>query len=210
MTGIGAFHARAQARTQERSNRAAGSIWHHLGRGLSWGLLLLVISLGVVTVGVPKATGAVPLAVLTSSMEPRLPPGTLIIIRPVQANNLRVGDVATYQITSGRPEVITHRITAVNTSSDGTRTFTFQGDNNTDPDTSQVLPEQVRGELWYSLPLLGFASVALNGVDRAVVVPVIGALLLLYSAASTVSGLVTAGRKRRAKKISVSEDIPRM
>lgn len=193
---------RCAARAQERSAKHEQSLWRHVGRGLSGALLILVIALGIIAVGVPKATGSIPLTVLTSSMEPHLPPGTLIIVKTVQTDDLRVGDIATYQIRSGRPEVITHRITAVNTSSTGERTFTFKGDNNSDPDAEQVLPEQVQGELWYSIPLLGYASVALNGIDRALVVPIIAGLLLLYSAASMTSGLTQAIKTRRARRLN--------
>ena len=58
------------------------SLWHYLGRAVSIAVLLLVLALGAVVVAIPRLAGAIPLTVLTSSMEPRLPPGTLIVVPP--------------------------------------------------------------------------------------------------------------------------------
>ena len=124
------------------------SLLHYLGLAVSGAVLLLVIALALLLIVVPKVTGSTPLTVLTSSMEPTLPPGTLIIVRPVTPDEIRIGDVVTYQIRSGEPGVITHRVTAISSSSAGGRTFTFKGDNNSVADADQVLPVQIQGRLW--------------------------------------------------------------
>ena len=46
---------------------------------------------------------------LTSSMEPGLPPGTLVIVKPIDPVDVRIGTVITYQLESGKPTVVTHR-----------------------------------------------------------------------------------------------------
>ena len=56
--------------------RVRRSLWYYVGLGLSWGVLGLVVGLAAILVLVPAAAGATPLTVLTSSMEPHLPPGT--------------------------------------------------------------------------------------------------------------------------------------
>ena len=89
------------------------SLWHYARLGVSVALLLVVVALAAVVIVIPKLSNAVPLTVLTSSMEPSLPPGTLIIVKPTDPDTLAVGDVVTYQIRSGEPEVITHRIISV-------------------------------------------------------------------------------------------------
>ncbi|MDY7558549.1 S26 family signal peptidase [Cryobacterium sp. 10C3] len=77
------------------------SLLHYLGLAASGAILLLVVAIALLLIVVPKATGSTPLTVLTSSMEPTLPPGTLIIVRPVTPDEIRIGDVVTYQIRSG-------------------------------------------------------------------------------------------------------------
>lgn len=69
------------------------------GGGLSVGiLLLLAIGLAGVLLVVPTVTQSVPLRILTQSMEPAIPPGTFIVVRPVDTDALEIGDVATCQI----------------------------------------------------------------------------------------------------------------
>ena len=175
-------------------------LWHYIGVALSGALLLLVVALAVILIVVPKVAGGIPLTVLTSSMEPRLPPGTLIVVRPVNPDDLRIGDVVTYQIQSGKPGVITHRIIAIASSSDGSRSFTFQGDNNGAPDSEQIIEAQIQGRRWYSVPFVGFVNGEVNGPNKAWIIPVAAGLLLTYAGYMVASGTVAAvknGRKPR-------------
>lgn len=165
-----------------------------LGFGL--GVMLLVAGLGVILVAVPKATGSLPLTVLTSSMEPTFPPGTLVVVRPEDPTRIRVGDVATYQIASGRPEVVTHRVRAVTTTSTGERLFTFRGDAN-DVADAPVAAIQLRGVVWYSVPLLGWANTLVNGHDRPWIVPGIAGVLVVYGLVMVALGVRAARRRRR-------------
>jgi signal peptidase len=190
----------------EEGTTARGPVRQILGAagvGLSVGILLIVVALAAVLLVVPKVTGSVPLTILTQSMEPTLPPGTLIVVRPVDTDDLQVGDVATYQIRSGEAAVITHRITAVASESDGTRSFTFQGDNNAEPDSKAVTPAQIQGEVWYSVPLVGWANQAVNGQARGWIIPAAAVGLLVYAAVTILTGAVQARRRRAA---SAAED----
>ena len=164
--------------------------------GLSTGLLLLVAGLAVVLIVVPKATGSTPLTVLTQSMDPTLPPGTLLVVRPTPVEDIRIGDVVTYQITSGQPAVISHRVVSVASSSDGSRTFTLKGDNNALADPAPVTAAQVRGVVWYSLPDIGLVNQLVNG-SRSWLIPAIAGVLLAYGAVMVTIGIVSVARRRR-------------
>lgn len=173
------------------------SLWFYLRTALSLAVLLLVVGAGMVLIVLPKVAGAIPRAVLTQSMEPTLPPGTLIVVRPVEPNQVAVGDVVTYQIESGKPDVITHRVVAIAFTPSGTRTFTLKGDNNAVADADPVKEVQIVGRLWYSVPVIGYASLWLNGDARGVIVPVLAGLLFAFAAYMFISGLVGAVRERR-------------
>ncbi|WGD37945.1 signal peptidase I [Lysinibacter sp. HNR] len=114
-------------------------------------LVVAVASLVVV----PRFLGATSLTVLTGSMEPTLPPGTIVVIQPRAVEDIRVGDVVTYQLESGRPEVVTHRVVGIRENASGEIAFTMRGDNNTLNDPRPVIEEQVRGVLIYAIPYLG-------------------------------------------------------
>ena len=172
---------------------------YYIGLGASAALLIAVVMLALVLIVVPKVAGATPLTVLTASMEPLYPPGTLIYVLPVKPAQIRLGDVITYQIESGNPAVISHRVIAINSPADGKRTFILKGDNNSNPDQAAVLPVQIRGRLWYSVPLLGWVNSALNGSNRSWIVDLAAAALFAYAGYMIISGTVSAARKRKKK-----------
>jgi signal peptidase len=172
-------------------------VLYYVGLGLSGGLLALVILVGMMAVVVPALVGATPLTVLTSSMEPKLPPGTLVIVKPADAAEIRVGDVITYQIESGKACVVTHRVTEISTSSSGSKTFTAKGDNNDVADAKPVEAVQIMGTVWYSVPWIGYVASAVNGDARTWLVPVIAAGLFLYAGYMVASGLASSAKKRR-------------
>lgn len=173
------------------------AVVHAVVLGLSTGLLLLVAALAVVLIVVPKATGSMPLTVLTQSMEPTLPPGTLLVVRPTPIDDIRVGDVVTYQIVSGQPAVVSHRVVSVSSSSDGERTFELKGDNNAEADPAPVTAVQIRGVVWYSVPEIGIVNQVVNG-SRSWLIPAVAGVLLTYGAVMMTAGFVSAARRRRA------------
>ncbi|MGY1707629.1 signal peptidase I [Geodermatophilus sp. SYSU D00697] len=138
---------------------------HTLRRVASWvlGLVLLTGSgaaLGVVVY--PMVTGGAALAVLSGSMTPGLPVGGMVFTKPVEdPAALQVGDVITFLRSPEGPELVTHRIIAVDDSS-GAPVFTTQGDANNAPDLDQVPASAVRGELWFSVAELGRAAAILH------------------------------------------------
>src|SRR5690606_18064162 len=131
---------------------------YYLGVGLSAGLLAFVLLLGELVIVIPAATGSTPMTVLTTSMVPNYPPGTLIIVQPIDAQDIRLGDAITYQIESGKADVVTHRVIAISNSSDGSVAFTTQGDNNGSADAAPVMPVQIKGKVWYSVPWIGYVN----------------------------------------------------
>ncbi|WP_341952916.1 signal peptidase I [Salinibacterium sp. TMP30] len=201
---------RADARKAQRAdNEKPKSLLHYLGIGISAGLFGLVLLVGALVIVIPNLAGATPLTVLTSSMEPGLPPGTLVVVKPIATNDIAMGDVITYQIESGKPGVITHRITGITNSSDGTRTFTLKGDNNDVADELAVLPIQVVGKLWYSVPWIGNVSNFVNGDGRSWLVPIIAVALFVYAGFMIMSGIVSGARKRKRTRARAEREAER-
>lgn len=176
-----------------------------LGTGLSAGVLLLILGLGALTIVVPAAVGGMPLSVLTGSMRPTYPPGTLVVIKPATPEEIGVGDVITFQIESGQPAVATHRVIERSTDSgSGEVRFTTQGDANNTPDSEQVQPAQIRGKVWYAIPYLGWVNQTIDGSTRSWAVPALAGALFLYAAWTFGAGL----RERRKKMRGAGEAPP--
>lgn len=152
-----------------------------VGQVLAWAVILLAGTAIVLAVLLPRLGGATPYTVLTGSMRPHYPPGTLVVARPIDPEKLMVGDVVTYQLRSGEPEVVTHRIVQIATTLDGQRTFQTQGDANNVADKAWVLPVQVRGKLWYAVPFLGRLNIVFTGPEHQWLVYAVAALLAGYA-----------------------------
>jgi signal peptidase len=150
---------------------------------VAWGLIIAAVAAVVVGVLVPRLGGATPYAVLTSSMRPSLPPGTLVVVRPGPLESIGVGSVITYQLRSGEPEVVTHRVVAVSVDGAGARMFRTRGDANDVADAGWVKPVQVKGQVWYAVPQLGRLHAALSEREHRQLVYLTAAALLALAAA---------------------------
>ncbi|GAB2470555.1 signal peptidase I [Xylanimonas ulmi] len=152
--------------TTSRPGRAARAAFGALTTLLLLGLVLLA---GAVVV-VPRVLGAVPLAVLSGSMEPTYSPGDLVVSRPVSGDDVAPGDVITFQPTSGDPTLVTHRVVRVY-DGDGGRRLVTRGDANT-ADDAPLVAEQVMGKVAYRVPWAGFVTTTGWGPKAAGVVAV--------------------------------------
>lgn len=173
------------------------------GVRLLWRILVCLALAGIVVVlavavVIPRLGGATPYTILTGSMEPERPPGTLVVIRPVDPDEVKVGDIVTYQLESGEPTVVTHRVVSVGVSMrhPGERTFRTQGDANDVPDAKPVREVQLRGRLWYSVPHLGRISNTLDNDQRTTATLVVAGALALYAVGMFASALRDRVRRR--------------
>lgn len=169
---------------------------------VAWFLIISISAVLVVAVLVPRLVGATPYTVLTGSMRPSLPPGTLAVVKPVDQSDIVAGDVITYQLESGRPTVVTHRVVTVGHRLDGTRSLTTQGDANSIPDAEPVRPVQLKGRVWYAVPYLGYVNDALTGDQRQMATYGVAAVLALYAAHMLSSPI----RDRRAGRLSTPKE----
>lgn len=189
---------------QERPAELAGQDvertgpWWWIRTVTSWVLLFVAVVVLAALVVVPRLAGATPYTVLTGSMEPTLSPGELIVVKDVQPAELRAGDVITFQIESDNPAVNTHRITQVVYDAQGTPRFQTQGDANNVPDRDLLVPEQIRGRLWYSVPYLGHVNSALSGDLRSVLIMATVGGLGVY--ALWMFGSSVADRRSRSRR----------
>lgn len=188
----------AEVRTAPATDEDTNSLWWWVKTVVSWLVLFGLVSILAATVVVPLATRSTPYTVLTGSMTPTYPPGTLIVVKPLDAKNLKAGDVITFQHESGNPAVTTHRIKTINNSADGTPTFVTQGDANPVPDSKQVIPDQIRGKLWYSVPYMGYINNVISGENRALLIKIIVGGLFVYAAYMIVSGIRERGQEKKA------------
>jgi len=152
-------------------------------------ITLLVLAGGLALVAFALGPHVLPyqyLVVLSGSMEPALPVGSVAIFEPVPAGALAVGDVITFQHPSRRDEFLTHRIVGVE-SGDGTSLLITKGDANGVVDEWRVPGAGTGWRVAGVIPALGYVLVGLRSpVARAAFVLVPLAALCVVGAARLV------------------------
>lgn len=117
-------------------------------------LMLLVIAV-MVPFTIPKLFGYQIYGVLTGSMEPSIPVGSALFIKPCGIGEIVVGDVVTYTLGSGTDYVMSHRVIEIAEQENLLRT---KGDANNEADPEPVNTERLIGKAVLTVPGLGRAA----------------------------------------------------
>ena len=159
-------------------------------------IVLIVASLFVLLTVVMTPSGQVPqvmgfsiLQVLTGSMEPTIPEGSMLLIQETDPKSLQPGDIISF--FSPDPSLDgalnTHRIQQVGAEGD-TLEFITKGDANFLEDQQPVAAQQVVGKVIFISPTLGkFVRLISNPL-------VFGLAILLPLAAMLIANLIRAMR----------------
>ena len=121
-------------------------------------LLALVAALVIAFAGV-RLIGLTPYAVLSGSMEPELPVGSLIYVRAVDPSEVVAGNTITFKLESGT--LVTHEVYEINADA---REFKTHGIANVDsqgnisPDAAPVHWSSLVGSVVACVPLLGYVN----------------------------------------------------
>lgn len=136
--------------------------------------------LGFVAVAVGPQTGAYrTLTMLSDSMAPQYPSGSVVLVTPEPVSSLRAGQVITFHAPTPERPVVTHRVVDVDRT--GPRpVITTKGDANDDVDPWRaVLGDDVVWRAQAAVPFAGRAIAALRGqAARTALVQVLPAVLL--------------------------------
>ena len=90
--------------------------------------------------------------IMSGSMEPTIPVGSVVIVKKVNPEDVKVGDVIAFE--AGESATM-HRVVE-KVVEDGSFYFRTKGDANEDPDPWIVKPEDVRGALLLTIPYYGY------------------------------------------------------
>lgn len=157
-------------------------------------IVIVVLILLVAAVLIPKLCfGCEMKAVLTGSMEPELPIGSLIVIRPVEYEDIQVGDDITF-VRDQNLNLVTHRVVAKD---DATRHITTKGIANNIPDAPTVY-ENVVGKVVFDIPLVGYLVIALETKKGKIIAGIVIIAFLLIS--TIIDKLLDDGSKSKTEE----------
>lgn len=163
-------------------------------------LIVAVIVLLAVVLAGSRLMGVRVFSVLSGSMEPNYPTGSLIFVREVDPFTLAEGDVITFMLDEDT--VATHRIVDVVPDEADPSVVRFQtkGDANDAPDGSLVHYKNVIGSPVFCVPQLGYVmNYVQNPPGLYVAIAVFAVLLLLMLLPDLIFGDKDGEKKKHSK-----------
>ena len=138
--------------------------------------VILVVIFAMLVVGV-KLLGWDVYVVLSGSMEPAIPTGSIIYTKDPNIEELGPGDIITFQMTGGK--VATHRIDSIE-GSGADLAYITKGDANDNVDANPVAPGNVIGQFVGVVPYAGYIiNYVQSPMGIFVSIAVIAGLLIL-------------------------------
>ena len=155
-------------------NRTIHRIWN----GITTVLVTVVVVLALLLVGA-RLIGLQVFTVLSGSMEPAYPVGSLIYVKAADPFALKDGDVITFLMDEST--VATHRIVGVVPDENDASVVRFRtkGDANAAEDGSLVHCKNVVGTPVFTVPKLGYVANYIQNPPGTYIALAVGALLLL-------------------------------
>ncbi|MFJ6094913.1 signal peptidase I [Williamsia muralis] len=112
------------------------------------GLMCIIAAVLALTLGIR------PLIVRSGSMEPAMPVGSLVLAKEVDASALDSGDIVSVKRADG--SLLTHRLVAIDSLTQGTATFRMKGDANASEDPAPYVTSSA-DRVFFTIPAAGYA-----------------------------------------------------
>ena len=145
-------------------------------------ILLIVVILACIPLTVPRVMGYQIYSVVTGSMEPEIPVGSMVYVKSIAPKELKEKDVVAFYGGRDTNAIITHRVVNNNLISGQ---ITTKGDANKTEDMNPVSYSDVIGIVEYTIPKAGaLAQIFTSTQGKIATAGVVGASVLLHIVAS--------------------------
>ena len=174
---------------------------------ISWAVvtLLIVIAALLVIPAIPVEGNYQIRVVLSGSMEPTIPVGSLVFVKPAATYN--VGDVITFTSGSFRDESgkivpVTHRIIEIK--NEGSEiSYATKGDANDSSDPNTTSEKNVLGKVFLTIPYAGYAVENIRKPYGFLALILIPAVIIIID---QIKNIVVEAKKLRQKRAAMPED----
>ena len=152
IVAINNYYAQYAARVKSRKRTRNASI------PAGW-IITTVVGIAIVwfAVGVFPIK---PFLVPSGSMVPVINPGDVVLIAPVNAEAIKVGEIIEYRNVKENINIV-HRVIQINGNASNL-SFITKGDANNSPDPDPVTTQAVMGREFFVIPKIGWVSVAVK------------------------------------------------
>ena len=139
-------------------------------------VLLAIAVLTALVIVLPNLFGVRTLAVLTGSMHPNYPVGSMVFVAPEAPENINPGDPISF-VLDRSGNIVTHRVVEADREA---RSFITRGDANDVNDGAPVLYDNVLGVVRFHIPMLGYIlGFVLTTSGKIIAATVIISLIIL-------------------------------
>lgn len=161
-------------------------------------VILLIIGVFVLISLIPIKGNYKILAVMSGSMKPTIPTGSLVIIKPCK--NYNVNDIVTFKSygSQKKNDFTTHRI--VDLSSDSGETIFFtKGDANKSQDTGYLTHDQIKGKVFLCIALVGYIIGYAKTLPGLIIIIVL-ATIIVYEEIKKIRNEIKRIRRSKQKQ----------
>lgn len=163
-------------------------------------LFVTLVFIGVITYLFSNQTkGFRAFIVISSSMEPQLPTGSLLLTQYTKPSNLQKGDIITFLPPITKRELVTHRITKV-TKSTSLSTFKTKGDNNKQEDKWILAGGAIIGKVVLVVPGIGYLFSFIQSKLGILLFVLLPAILLILNEIQNILSLFKNHKKEKIQR----------
>lgn len=148
--------AMGDGRPEFHGGRAFGKLLSFIGT-----LLLIVAIVACLGLTVPRYLGIEQYVVISGSMEPAIPVGSMVYSGQTDPSTLAAGDIIVFGDTEGGSVPVTHRIVENHIAEGEVIT---KGDANAQNDLNPVPYANILGKVQLHIPMLGFIAAPLGSI----------------------------------------------
>lgn len=144
---------------------------------ITGGLLLILVILLCIPLTIPRLFGCEIYHVISGSMEPAIPTGSVVYVKETDASEIQKNDVIAFYSSEDTGAIITHRVVQNRVVSGE---FITKGDANEKEDVTPVSYERFIGKVVVSIPFLGSILTIISGTSGKIFVgSLIGIAIIL-------------------------------
>lgn len=141
-----------------------------LFRVVSWMFLAFVAAIFISLVLLPPLTGMQVRTVVSDSMAPAMPKGSVIVITPTSLSSIHVGEIIAFRSPDDQTKVITHRVAALEPTDVATPIRTKGDANNTADNWHIGQPDLLGAVLVHVVGVGYFVQWATSGIGFLVLI----------------------------------------
>lgn len=139
-------------------------------------IIFVILLVLVLLMFVPNFIGFKTFSVISGSMEPNIPVGSLVYTKNVDFEDIEVGDVISYQLSEDT--MVTHRVNSINQNE---KSLIMKGDANEKVDIGEVQESQIVGKVALTIPFLGYIAIYSRTPLAIVAICIVIAILIIVN-----------------------------